>query len=95
MAPEVLERAVNFSKEAFTRIDMYACGLVLWELATRCVLQEGVIPDYKLPFEEELGPNPTLKDLVESVTYNKIRPKLKASWKSQPVRNIKFIFFNI
>lgn len=36
MAPEVLEGAINFSRDAFLRIDMYACGLVLWELATRC-----------------------------------------------------------
>jgi len=32
----VLEGAVNFQREAFMRIDMYACGLVLWELTTRC-----------------------------------------------------------
>jgi hypothetical protein len=36
MAPEVLEGAINFSKDAFLRIDVYACGLVLWELASRC-----------------------------------------------------------
>jgi serine/threonine protein kinase len=28
MAPEVLEGAINFSRDAFLRIDMYACGLV-------------------------------------------------------------------
>ena len=38
MSPEVLEGAVNFQREAFMRIDMYACGLVLWEIATRCVI---------------------------------------------------------
>ena len=36
MAPEVLQGAIIFSRDAFLRIDMYACGLVLWELATRC-----------------------------------------------------------
>ena len=40
MAPEVLEGAINFSRDAFLRIDMYACGLVLWELASRCTAQE-------------------------------------------------------
>lgn len=40
MAPEVLEGAINFSRDAFLRIDMYACGLVLWELATRCTAQD-------------------------------------------------------
>ena len=34
----MLEGAVNFQREAFMRIDMYACGLVLWEITTRCVI---------------------------------------------------------
>ena len=41
MAPEVLEGAINFSREAFLRIDMYAFGLCLWELITRCTAIEG------------------------------------------------------
>jgi len=40
MAPEVLEGAITFSNSAFLRIDMYAFGLVLWELASRCTAQE-------------------------------------------------------
>ena len=36
MAPEVLEGAIHFSRDSFLRIDMYACGLVLWELVSRC-----------------------------------------------------------
>lgn len=36
MAPEVLEGAINFQRDAFLRIDMYACGLVLWEMLSRC-----------------------------------------------------------
>jgi activin receptor type-2B len=35
MAPEVLDGAINFTKDAFLRIDMYACALVLWEIASR------------------------------------------------------------
>lgn len=37
MAPEVLDGAINFTKDAFLRIDMYACALVLWEIASRSV----------------------------------------------------------
>ena len=55
MAPEVLEGAINFSRDAFLRIDMYACALVLWELASRCKMTENnfQVFDYKLPFEAE------------------------------------------
>lgn len=41
MAPEVLEGAINFQRDAFLRIDMYAVGLVLWELAARCTASDG------------------------------------------------------
>lgn len=93
MAPEVLEGAINFSRDAFLRIDMYACGLVLWELATRCTAQQGAVPNYKLPFEEEVGQHPSLEDMQECVVHKKLRPAFKDSWKSHPV-NI-FIFYYI
>ncbi len=41
MAPEVLEGAINFQRDAFLRIDMYAVGLVLWELVSRCKAADG------------------------------------------------------
>lgn len=41
MAPEVLEGAINFQRDAFLRIDMYAMGLVLWELVSRCRAADG------------------------------------------------------
>lgn len=41
MAPEVLEGAINFQRDAFLRIDMYSMGLVLWELVSRCTAADG------------------------------------------------------
>ncbi|XP_060523830.1 activin receptor type-2A [Cylas formicarius] len=82
MAPEVLEGAINFTPEAFLRIDMYACGLVLWELVSRCKAQDGPIPEYRLPFEEEVGPHPTLEDMQESVVQNKVRPAIQPHWRN-------------
>lgn len=41
MAPEVLEGAINFQRDSFLRIDMYAMGLVLWELLSRCTEVDG------------------------------------------------------
>ena len=80
MAPEVLEGAINFSKDAFLRIDVYACGLVLWELASRCssaarpvsLLQNKnpVVEEYKLPFENEIA-SPTLEEMQVVNTENK------------------------
>lgn len=82
MAPEVLEGAINFTPDAFLRIDMYACGLVLWELVSRCKAQDGPIPEYRLPFEEEVGAHPTLEDMQESVVQNKVRPVIQEHWRN-------------
>lgn len=85
MAPEVLEGAINFTPDAFLRIDMYACGLVLWELMSRCTAQDGPIPEYRLPFEEEVGQHPTLEDMQESVVQRKVRPNIPEHWRNNPV----------
>jgi len=44
MSPELLDGSVNFAAEYFLKIDMYACGLVLWEMLSRCAdLSNGMI----------------------------------------------------
>ncbi|XP_037550036.1 activin receptor type-2B-like [Nematolebias whitei] len=80
MAPEVLEGAINFQRDAFLRIDIYALGLVLWEVVTRCKAADGLVDEYMLPFEEEVGQHPTLEDLQEVVVHKKMRPAIKEFW---------------
>ncbi|KAM9332682.1 activin receptor type-2B [Pholidichthys leucotaenia] len=80
MAPEVLEGAINFQRDAFLRIDMYAVGLVLWELVSRCKAADGPVDEYLLPFEEEVGQHPSLEDLQEVVVHKKMRPAFKEPW---------------
>uniref|UniRef100_A0A8C2ZSU6 Serine/threonine-protein kinase receptor n=1 Tax=Cyclopterus lumpus TaxID=8103 RepID=A0A8C2ZSU6_CYCLU len=80
MAPEVLEGAINFQRDAFLRIDMYAVGLVLWELASRCKAADGPLDEYMLPFEEEVGQHPSLEDMQEVVVHKKLRPTLRECW---------------
>lgn len=84
MAPEVLEGAINFTRDAFLRIDVYACGLVLWELLSRCTGHGGQVQEYVLPFEAELGSHPTLDEMQENVVMKKLRPMLSNQWRSQP-----------
>uniref|UniRef100_A0A671NKT3 Serine/threonine-protein kinase receptor n=1 Tax=Sinocyclocheilus anshuiensis TaxID=1608454 RepID=A0A671NKT3_9TELE len=80
MAPEVLEGAINFQRDAFLRIDMYAVGLVLWELVSRCKAADGPVDEYMLPFEEEIGQHPSLEDLQDLVVHKKMRPAFKDCW---------------
>ncbi|KAF4087877.1 hypothetical protein AMELA_G00076300 [Ameiurus melas] len=84
MAPEVLEGAINFQRDAFLRIDMYAMGLVLWELVSRCTAADGPVDEYMLPFEEEIGQHPSLEDLQDVVVHKKMRPVLKECWLKHP-----------
>lgn len=60
MAPEVLEGAVNLRdcESSLKQIDVYAMGLVLWELVTRCsdiYVPGSEVPSYKQPYENEIG----------------------------------------
>jgi len=81
MAPEVLEGAIHFSRDSFLRIDMYACGLVLWELASRCRIGQSQAEEYKLPYEAETNnPNTSLEEMQELMN-RRVRPVIKDSWK--------------
>ncbi|XP_029347930.1 activin receptor type-2B-like [Acyrthosiphon pisum] len=79
LAPEVLDGSIDYSR--CTSVDMYACGLVLWELASRCTAQLGAVPEYRLPFEEEFGQHPSYEEIVECVVIKRLRPAFKDNWK--------------
>lgn len=85
MAPEVLEGAVNLRdcESALRQIDVYALGLVLWEVASRCAeLQDNVEPEpYAPPFHRELrGATPSLEHMQTLVTKHKARPLWPSTW---------------
>nr|CAH8855951.1 unnamed protein product [Trichobilharzia regenti] len=87
MAPEVLDGAIQFSKDAFLRIDVYAMGLVFWELMMRCCCGFNKtsiidITNYLAPFELELGPQPSMEGLQRWVAHAKQRPKFNPQWAS-------------
>lgn len=84
MAPEVLEGAINFSRDSFLRIDMYACGLVLWEVVSRCSAADGPVEEYRLPLEEEVGTHPSLEEMQDVVVSKKLRPAFKDQWRKHP-----------
>jgi serine/threonine protein kinase len=106
MSPELLEGAISFTKETFLRIDVYACALVLWELISRGDFyshsvkndnDDDVIGDdgYKMPFELEVGLNPTLETMKHVVVENNQRPKIRAEWlKHYVISSVPiFVFF--
>ncbi|EDV20963.1 uncharacterized protein TRIADDRAFT_3190, partial [Trichoplax adhaerens] len=84
MSPEVLDGAISFNRESFLRIDVYALALVLWEIMSRCSINDSPPGAYHLPFEEELGRVPTLEQMQTFVVDKKSRPKMENNFLSFP-----------
>ena len=53
----------------------------------QCCLEliAGLVGEYQLPFEEEIGSHPTLEDMQELVVLNKVRPNIKEHWRKHAV----------
>ncbi|KAJ8684153.1 hypothetical protein QAD02_019945 [Eretmocerus hayati] len=89
MAPEVLEGAVNLRdcESSLKQIDVYAMGLILWEILSRCAdiyIPGTEIPPYRLPFEKEIGLHPTFEQMQVLVSRNKARPLLEPNLVDKP-----------
>ncbi|XP_021119099.1 bone morphogenetic protein receptor type-2 [Heterocephalus glaber] len=95
MAPEVLEGAVNLRdcESALKQVDMYALGLIYWEIFMRCtdLFPGESVPEYQMAFQTEVGNHPTFEDMQVLVSREKQRPKFPEAWKenSLAMRSLK------
>lgn len=84
--------------DAFRRVDIYALGLVLWELCRRTV-SNGIAEDYKPPFYDVVPNDPSFEDMRKVICVDQQRPSLLNRWSGDPVSvNVKtdsclFFFF--
>ncbi|KAK7506590.1 hypothetical protein BaRGS_00002065 [Batillaria attramentaria] len=80
MSPEVLDMTLNTKNfDAFKQADMYAFGLVVWEIA-RCCAVGGVTEEYQVPFYNCLPHDPSFDDVRKVVSIEKIRPDIPDRW---------------
>ncbi|XP_046879285.1 TGF-beta receptor type-1b isoform X2 [Hypomesus transpacificus] len=78
MAPEVLDDSINMKHfESFKRADIYAMGLVFWEIASRCS-----IGDYQLPYHDLVQSDPSVEEMRKVVCEQKLRPNIPNRWQS-------------
>ncbi|XP_055312330.1 TGF-beta receptor type-1 isoform X5 [Sitodiplosis mosellana] len=80
MSPEVLDESMNMNHfDSFKRADVYAFGLILWEIARRCNFG-GVYDEYQLPYYDMVQPDPTIEEMRKVVCVDKLRPSIPNRW---------------
>uniref|UniRef100_A0A3B5PY59 receptor protein serine/threonine kinase n=1 Tax=Xiphophorus maculatus TaxID=8083 RepID=A0A3B5PY59_XIPMA len=87
MSPEILEGSVNLSSSSFLlQGDIYALGLILWEIWMRCsdLFTGGAVPEHLLPYELELDADVTLERLILFVSEMDRRPSIPGNWEMLP-----------
>nr|XP_023027570.1 activin receptor type-1 [Leptinotarsa decemlineata] len=66
MSPEVLDESIQMDVfDSFRRADIYALGLVFWEMCRRTV-SNGIAEDYKPPFFDVVPSDPSFEDMKKS-----------------------------
>ncbi|KAM7402362.1 hypothetical protein PAMP_017608 [Pampus punctatissimus] len=86
MSPEILEGSVNLHSGWCLQGDVYALGLLLWEIWMRCSdLFEGrTVPQHLMPYESELGASMTRGSLTWFVFHMEKRPSIPEHWEHLP-----------
>uniref|UniRef100_A0A8C5B8A8 receptor protein serine/threonine kinase n=1 Tax=Gadus morhua TaxID=8049 RepID=A0A8C5B8A8_GADMO len=84
MAPEVLDDSVQTDCfESYKRVDIWALGLVLWEVARRTV-SNGIVEEYKPPFHDVVPSDPSFDDMRRWWCVDQQRPNIPNRWFSDP-----------
>lgn len=86
MSPEMLKNPENINFHPFDtyqKADIYAFGLVLWEVTRRYEV-EGVFEEYSLPYSPEVGENPTIPEMSEVVCTKQLKLVLPPRYDDDP-----------
>ncbi|KAI9522968.1 Activin receptor type-1B [Dissostichus eleginoides] len=82
MAPEVLDETINMRHfDSFKCADIYALGLVYWEIARRCNTG-GIHEEYQLPYYDLVPSDPSIEEMRKLVCDQKLRPNIPNWWQS-------------
>ncbi|XP_026995534.2 bone morphogenetic protein receptor, type IBb isoform X1 [Tachysurus fulvidraco] len=82
MPPEVLDETLNCNHfQSYIMADMYSFGLILWEIARRCV-SGGIVEEYQLPYHDQVPTDPSYEDMRGVVCIKRQRPSFANRWAS-------------
>ena len=85
LAPEVLDSSINEADfESFKQGDVYALGLVLWEVLSRVAVPGQPCPPAQSPYWDLVGLDPSLDQMRKVVCCDLARPELPPHLTSPP-----------
>uniref|UniRef100_A0A3Q4HLJ3 receptor protein serine/threonine kinase n=1 Tax=Neolamprologus brichardi TaxID=32507 RepID=A0A3Q4HLJ3_NEOBR len=85
MAPEVLDETIRVDVfESYKQTDIWALGLVFWEITRRTVVN-GIVEDYRPPFFDLVPSDPSFEEMKKVVCVDQQRPSLHNRLHSHPI----------
>ena len=82
LAPELLDETLNPEDfDAFKRADIYAFGLILWEIASRSYSGSEHVGEHELPYAKEVGFDPDIEEMRKVVCVDGCRPEKFERWR--------------
>nr|XP_057939148.1 activin receptor type-1-like [Doryrhamphus excisus] len=85
MAPEVLEESIRMDVfESYKQTDIWALGLVFWEISRRTIIN-GIVEEYRPPFFDLVPSDPSYEEMKKVVCVDQQRPSLHNRLHSHPI----------
>ncbi|XP_035874884.1 serine/threonine-protein kinase receptor R3 isoform X1 [Phyllostomus discolor] len=85
MAPEVLDEQIRTDCfESYKWTDIWAFGLVLWEITRRTIVN-GIVEDYRPPFYDMVPNDPSFEDMKKVVCVDQQTPTIPNRLAADPV----------
>lgn len=85
MAPEVLDETIRMDVfESYKQTDIWALGLVFWEISRRTVVN-GIVEEYRPPFYDLVPSDPSFEEMKKVVCVDQHRPSLHNRLQSHPI----------
>ncbi|XP_056158041.1 serine/threonine-protein kinase receptor R3 [Lampris incognitus] len=85
MAPEVLDESIRMDIfESYKQTDIWALGLVFWEITRRTVIN-GIVEEYRPPFFDMVPSDPSFDEMRKVVCVDQQRPSLHNRLHSHPI----------
>ncbi|XP_029974806.1 serine/threonine-protein kinase receptor R3 [Salarias fasciatus] len=85
MAPEVLDETIRVDVfESYKQTDIWALGLVFWEITRRTIVN-GIVEEYRPPFFDVVPSDPSFEEMKKVVCVDQQRPSLHNRLHSHPI----------